>query len=311
MGTHWTNRRSPGALAQGQILVAVLHLCGLHLWSNPTNKTTNISAEKIHKRQRFEIPWTASQLTAGLKQPKQTLETNFLTQKTPPIPCLLLRWQRGAWQWYDPRSICQHRHLAGFIHLAVYKDTTSSRESLPATSNLTSYFPWPEMVKIVKAFVAMLDVLPKSKIPKPCMPFNPLFPISSNPLRVSASYKHSVTNATSMIKLCYTHHVLHWLCTFIWHIISRAQDMLPILFAAFGSNCPSWNNESLTCSCTSTNHHCSAHGHNTSRNSNRPPMPMTGSNCTTPGGPWEDVMDRCGFWRCFFLSHWLILKMVG
>lgn len=58
-----------------------------------------------------------------------------------------------------------------------------------------------------------------------------------------------------------------WLCTVIWHIISRAQDMLPILFAVFESNCPSWNNESLTCSRTSTNHHCSAHGHNTSRNS--------------------------------------------
>lgn len=112
----------------------------------------------------------------------------------------------------------------------------------------------------------MLDVLPKSKIPKPCMPFNPLLPISSNPLRLTAS-KHSVTNATSMIKLCYIYHVLRWLCTVIWHIISRAQDMLPILFAAFGSNCPSWNNESLTCSRTGTNHHGSAHGHNTSRNS--------------------------------------------
>lgn len=83
MGTHWTNRRSPGALAQGQILVAVLHLFGLHLWSNPTNKTTNISAEKIHKRQRFEIPWKASQLTAHWNNLSKLLKPTSSHRKLP------------------------------------------------------------------------------------------------------------------------------------------------------------------------------------------------------------------------------------
>ncbi len=152
-----------------------------------------------------------------------------------------------------------------------------------------------------------IDVLKQSKIPKPSMPFDPLFPISSTPLRFTASYKHYVTDATSMIKY---HNKISYvsLYTYLTHHLSSLRHAYNLFLLLLWIQLylkqrishlqPYQHQPPLQCP-WSQHQQKLPKGHQCQWLAAMPPHQVD------PHKMWTDVVSG----DVSFLSHWLILKI--